>query len=183
MKGQEPSVTVLTSVIKNAYDKDMFINDELFMSYMNNQKENFHQIRSTRRRIFLTDIIGKLDKQYVIESLSNAFFEDDEDLSNDEYFENALNKIKKRQQNFTREFFILCLLINGKNNWAEIDDMLSMEYINYPELNPNVVFDACVIESCEYYKRTKGKISAYERFCENTQFLKYKCPLYFAYDD
>ena len=201
---KETSVTILTSVIKEAYNKDLLKTDELFISYMKEQKKNFHQIRNTRRRtlVEIIKILGKDDvskgKKYIADFLANAFFDgkevyadedkdfyDKEYINNDEYFRYALEAIVCRRQNFSREFFILCLLIKGINSWKEIDDMLTTEYIDYPPLGINNLFDACVLEACEYCKRTKSfgnELTAYERFCANTQILKYSRPLTFASD-
>ena len=222
---QNPSVTILTSVIKEAYNKDLITNDEVFITYMTEQKENFHRVSNTRRRAMMEEIIGKLIKQYdenevskvdgklyekdfwrksLLSSLANAFFEDedkdededndededenndededeDENKNNDEYFEAALNAIENREKNFSREFFILCMLISGTNSWQKINDMLTEGDIYYSDLNPDNLFDACILEACGHHERTKD--SMYDRFCENTQLLKYKRPFRFAFED
>ena len=193
IKEKEPSITILTSIIKNAYDIELLKNDELFITYMKEQKENFHNIRGTRR-VEIRNIINELKnrhydgKRYVINSFADAFYEDDDDYNNYDYFKDALDSVsvKKREKNLTREFFILCMLMKGMNSWEDIDATLTIEKNGYPGLDENNIFDACVIEACEYYKRTKGsenELTAYERFCDNMKLMEYERPEKFAFEN
>jgi len=176
------SVTILTSVIKEAYKNENFEhenkNDKKFIDYIAMNGKNFHRIRSTRRRILREDILSKIDKKYVAGILTGAFYEADDTIGSDEYFSDKLNKIADRAINFSREFFILCLLISGTNDYKEIDDILTMEYIGWTELDPNNFFDACVIEACK--KSDNSKLSACIRFFETMQELQYTRPITFA---
>jgi len=206
-KSGQPSITVLTSVIKGAYPSEIFASDDKnksdykFMEYMEEQKGNFHIIKNTRGKEIIrhiNEIINEIKKikkesgkQDTAPSVfASAFYEDDTKNSNFNYFANAITEIKKRRKNFSREFFILCLLINGKNSADEIEDILTSQSIGYPGLYPkndlfDNLFDACVYEACAYYKRHENSnpdITAFDRFCKNTNFLEYKRPGQFAFD-
>lgn len=179
------SVTILTAVIKEAFHLQRFIDDEQFLKFMKQQKDNFHRVRSTRRRQMM-EIFKLINKDALADKLADAFHWEDiggvdddfADADNDEwsinraYFKDYLDKIENREENFSRELLILCMLISGMNSWREVNDMLTLEYIDFSELNVNSTFDACVIEACEYSKRSTD--SAFKRFCDNTYFLKYK---------
>jgi hypothetical protein len=188
--GRQHNVTILTRTIREAYME--FDNDDLFMDYMTNQKENFHEIRSTRRREIMS-IISKIGggdiskgKMLLASSLAGAFFESkadsddidcEVDLKNDNYFKDVLDGIADRKQNFSREFFILCLLVEGMNSVADIEATLSSQYIDYTGLDVSKIFDACVYEACAHHN---PKITAFERFCDNTRIIEYKRPERFA---
>ena len=175
------SVTILTSVIKGGFDLNILFDDNRFIDYMIEQKDNFHDIRSTRRREIIK-IMKSLGKDYLASNLAEAFYyeDDDEGDVNEEYFLEALKQIEKRSLNFSREFFILCLLIGGKNSTSAINHALVFESIDFPSLNVNNIFDACVFEACE--QSDDSELSAYIRFCENTKEIKFTRPRYFASD-
>lgn len=188
-KGQ-PTVTILTAVIKDAYELENFKDDTEFINYMEEQRDKFHKIKNTRRQE-IAEYLQKIKQNLkgvqgtVPDLFASAFFEDDED-NNLKYFSNAITAIKKRRSNFSREFFILCLLISGKNNADEIKAILTSERRDYSDLDPlHNLFDACVYEACKYYEhhaKSNPNITAYNRFRENTIYLEFKRPSQFAYD-
>jgi len=204
---RKESVTILTSVIHNAYSARQFKNDEAFISFMREQKDNFHTIRGHRRKK-LKKFMDDIEKKYatkdwdtlvmISNSFAGAFFEDnydDEDYISENfkdynpiYFKKRLSSLrgKSKKMNFSREFFILCWLISGGYNIDEIDEILLDEYIKYSEIDVTNLFDAMIYESCKYYERTKEfdhsyvNYTAYERFSDLAQKLSYKRPENFA---
>lgn len=188
-----PPATIMTDTIKDVYYLKPFINDADFMNFMKEQKHKFHKIRNTRHKEvieYLEIIKEKLTGvgDTIPQRFSSAFYlNDDPDKKNlrDDfnYFSTAITAIRKKRKNFSREFFILCLLISEKsNNVDEISAILTTKRRDYPDLDPeNNLFDACVYEACKYHERTKAG-TAYDRFCENTALLEYERPSRFAYD-
>jgi len=191
------SVTVLTSVIHNAYLNKNFIDDEEFIAFMRDQKDNFHYIRGSRRKKlkeFLSDIEkNTFDGWNLIGQINNLFagifFEDDYEDYNREtpeddsitYFREKIASLrgKSKKINFSREFFILCWLISGGDDINELDDILLDEYIKYSEISMTNFFDAMIYEACCYHERNK-ETSVYDRLCELTHELQYKLPNDFA---
>ena len=186
LKIDEPIAT-MTTVIRNAYYLTSFDNDTDFLNYIKEHKYKFHRIRKTRQE----EIIKYLDELKVPDDeipqlFANAFCPYNPAAINQRndytYFSNVIKTIRKREKNFSRDFFILCLLVKGINNADEIKEILTAERRDYPDLDPtNNLFDACVYESCKYSERNKNT-TAYDRFCDNTQFLEYIRPSEFAYD-
>ena len=97
------------------------------------------------------------------------------------YFEDALRSIDKREKNFNREFYILCLLVSGESDVYVLNAALTSSFIDFHRLYVNRLFDACIYEACAYAERES--VSAYDRFCEITDTLKITRPEAFAYDN
>jgi len=85
------NVTILTSVIKSAYNDEAFENagtDDVFLEFIASQKENFHLVRATRRRDLLNRLKGTgLSFESIADSLAHAFFVSDDDLDLDSEFD------------------------------------------------------------------------------------------------
>ena len=186
-------ITIMTSDIEKAFNMETFINEEKFIEYMETQKEKFHNIRNTRRRKIL-EIIEAIKPHSL---LADAFYidsrdeiEDDEDndddeeeypnftYPNDEYFRDYIMRIKNRSANFSREFFILCLLAKGINGYWDINNVLTSEHMGFMSLDVRNTFDACVYEACVH--SDGSNLSVYYRFYENIQLIKYKRPKTFT---
>ena len=188
------SVTIITHEIKEAFLSEGFNNDESFFNCMALKKDKFHRVIGGRRR-YMIDILrslgddkrldmtdaqkikkgkeklkGELTKAFHLSTKGNKrhYHRDDEG-----YFSKFLDKIEQRKTNFNRDFFILCLLIDGMNTPEEIHEVLTDTVIGYTTLRPKgSFFDSCVLEAC---KRSKSSgESAYTAFCKITSH-KYKC--------
>jgi len=101
--------------------------------------------------------------------------------SNYEYFSEALKLINERKRNFSRELYILCLLLAGISDRYEINAALSKTALGFAGLYVHDLFDACIFEACEYSKKTCE--DAFSRFCEKANWLEFERPLTFAYLD